>query len=99
MDFLNVIVENGNIRDGDEELVFGPDRHDGCIGCPRCKKEEVMRVPATTTIFDLLVMLGAFPSKGQARKNWQHGAEIPPGFSEFRVGKLRRLLTIWNPTE
>ncbi len=61
--------------------------------------EEVEVVnPNSVDMFDLLVRLGVFASKGQARKNWtKTGAEIPPGFNHFIVGKLRRELCIWNP--
>ena len=83
MDFLNVIVDNGNVFENDKELVFGDD--------------DVIVVPTTTTIFDLLVMIEAFSSKSQARKNWTGPAIIPDGFSEFKIGKLKRHLCIWNP--
>jgi len=85
MNFLNVIVDNGNVREEDKEDLFGD--------------EEVVLVSTTTSIFDLLITLGAFQSKSQARKNWKHGKETPPGFSEFFVGKRKRHLTIWNPME
>lgn len=84
MDFLNVIIDNGNVRESDRDDIFPAD-------------EEVNLLPPETDIFDLLVMLGAFPSKTQARKNWKHGP-IPDGWSEFYVGKLRRHLCIWNPS-
>ena len=48
-------------------------------------------------MFDLLVMLGAFSSKGQAKKNWKGVKDIPFGWSEFIIGKLKRQLCIWNP--
>jgi len=46
---------------------------------------------------DIGVMLGMFPSKGQARKNgW--GNPIPGGWSEkLNVGKLRNNVWIWKP--
>jgi len=85
MNFLNIIVDNGNVWDGDKELIFGD--------------EEAVRVSPNTTIFDLLIMIEAFPSKNQAKKNWKHGSTIPSGFSEFFIGKLKRHLVIWNPTK
>ena len=90
MNFLNVIIDNGNILPEDEDLIFGSDNG---------IKEPVVFVPITTTIFDLLIMIGSFNSKNQAKKNWKHGDIIPNGFSEFWIGKVKRHLTIWNPTE
>lgn len=99
MQFLNVMVE-GNLQPEDQESLFGPHEHE-CSGCDWCRDEEVVVVPASTDMFDLLVLLGAFGSKSQARKVWKKtGREIPPGFSHFtRIGKHRRELAIWNPTE
>jgi hypothetical protein len=51
-------------------------------------------------IFDILVVAGAFESKGQARKNWQGIKEIPTGYNEIGpIGKQKLMLFIWNPTE
>jgi len=85
MNHLNVIVDNGNVLPTDKERLFGD--------------EEVVVVSEDTTMFDLLVMLGSFSSKSQARKNWTAGAKIPDGWSEFFVGKLKRHLCIWNPSK
>jgi len=85
MDYLNVIVNSENIKDGDKELIFG--------------EEDVIFISKDTSIFDLLVMIGVFSSKGQAKKNWNGAKELPNGYSEFYVGKLKRQLSIWNPTE
>lgn len=82
---LNIIIVNGFIEEEDKELIFQDE-------------DVVMRSPLTD-IHDLLLELGSFPSKSQARKNWKGPKTIPDGFSEFSVGKLRRKLTIWNPTE
>ena len=64
----------------------------------------VVRVPLGTTMFDLLVLSGFFPSKGQARKNWKGPAEIPAGYSEFEVGKGQRrqiffIVSPFDPTK
>jgi hypothetical protein len=85
MDFLNVVIDNPNFEDEDIKTLF-PDDED-----VKLFKE------GTIDIFDLLVMMGSFQSKGQAKKNWAGPKEIPFGFSEFIVGKLKRHLTIWNP--
>jgi hypothetical protein len=98
---LNVMIDNGNIWPDDHEL-FG--------FWTQCKDDEsgleffmlniepfIVLKPAETDMFDLLVRLEAFPSKGQARKNWKGPATIPDGWTELFVGKGRRQLCIWNP--
>lgn len=85
MDYLNVIVMNGFVRGEDKPALFPND-------------EDVLEVSPLTDIWDLLLMLGAFPSRGQAKKNWKGPKQIPDGWSEFYVGKIRRHLCIWNPT-
>ena len=84
---LNVIVQNEFLR-GDEAHLFFQD-------------ELVIFVAPGTSVYELLVTLGAFQSRGQARKNWtQSTAEIPEGFSDFAgIGKLRRTLTILRATK
>jgi hypothetical protein len=39
------------------------------------------------SMIDVLVAAGVFPSKGQARKNWNKAIEVPPGDSMITVGK------------
>lgn len=81
---LNVVVANDYVV-GDESRLF-------------FSGEPVELVPPTTDMYDLLVRVGLFPSKGQARKNWQRtGPEIPWGFSDFVFKKGRRI-TILRPT-
>ena len=102
MEFLNIIIENGNINERDESLLFGKVCHTkGCLGCSDCCDEEVVRLPPETNMYDVLVMIGAFGGrKTQIRKNWKQGKTIPTGWSEFKIGKYpRRHLCIWNPTE
>jgi hypothetical protein len=46
-------------------------------------------------MIDILVQCKIFASKGQAKKNgWANKSEIPQGFSEFTVGKLKRRIAI-----
>lgn len=85
MDFLNVIVKSPNVRVDDRDLLFPED-------------EEVIVIPKWITIQTLLIMIGAFESKSQAKKNFKE-KKIPDGWSHFVIGKLRRELCIWNPTE
>ncbi len=90
MDFMNVIINNGNVHERDRGLLF-PD------------EEEVVIIqpdnPNVRNVLNLLIILGSFSSISQAKKNWKGPVEFPPGWSEFFVGKLKRHLCIWNPTE
>jgi len=91
---LNLMVMTPFIQPGDEELLFNS-------GNPFQDERVFKTGPGMLTMHRLLVLIGAFPSITQARKSWKKtGAEIPPGFSEFWIGKKRdKRLTIWNPTE
>lgn len=52
----------------------------------------------TQDMFDILVGIGVFKSKSEARKNWRGtGQQIPEGFNSFTVGKLKNRIFIWNP--
>lgn len=100
-DFLNVIIRTKYMREEDVNL-FLPHDHPDCKPCSWCREEEVCILnEGTVDMFDLLVRLGAFPSKGAARKNWKKtGKEIPPGWTHLiGIGKFRRELAIWNPIE
>lgn len=89
--FLNVIVDNGNADPEDLWLFAGADGD---------SDEEVTVISKDVDMFDILTnLMNAFPSKGQARKNWKHGDRIPDGWSEFKIGKFHHHLCIWNPTE
>jgi hypothetical protein len=85
MDYLNIIVKSKYVLDSDKETIFG--------------SEDVVFTDSDTDIFDLLVLIGSFKSKTQAKKNWNGPKEIPYGFSEFCIGKIKRHLTIWNTVE
>lgn len=82
---LNVVVRN-QFFVGDEDIVF----FDG---------EPVWLAHENVDMFDLLLALGVFPSKSQARKNWKGPSTIPDGFSRFeKIGHLRKSLFILKPT-
>jgi len=85
MQFLNIIIHNGFIQEEDRWFLFPA-------------AEPVTTISPLTSLQDLLVKIGAFESKGQARKNFKHQT-IPEGWSHFVIGKIRRELCIWNPTE
>lgn len=62
----------------DKDLFFGPIE----------PQDEFMVFEDGCTIAHLLVKWGRMPSLSQARKNgWDK--EIPPGFSEWKIGKSR----------
>lgn len=58
-----------------------------CIITPE-KDEQIFSVPDTITMEEILVMLGKFPSKGQARKNGWSGP-VPDGFNAWQIGKFQ----------
>lgn len=64
-------------------------------------EDRVEIVEEGSDILDLLVKMGIFPSRGQARKNWRGPVEIPGGWTEAATskGRNRRFLFIWNPQE
>lgn len=78
------IVENGLNRPDDVRL-FG--------------LNNPILIPNESTMIDVLVIAGIFPSKGQARKNWHGPVEIPGGLSQWVVGKLRNKITILKVKE
>jgi len=78
----NFIVPNQFLQDRDKELLFG---------------DEQIEELQTTDIFEVLVVCGIFPSKSQARKNWNRG-EIKDGWNDFdRIGKLKHRICVWVP--
>lgn len=63
-------------------------------------EEPTEEKAASTTMLDLLVETGIFPSKGAAKKNgWKDRQQIPDGFSEFEIGKLNHRITVFKPSE
>lgn len=92
---VNIIINNDKLLPTDQELIFGD--------------EAAMVLPGSATLLDVLVATKVFSSKGQARKTGFIYLEdeklpaiitpLPTGFSEFLVGKVKHLITVWNPTE
>lgn len=80
MNEFNIIVETENFRESDILLFFGEEN-----------PPNLIRIPESFDMWDLLVELSLFPSKGQARKDgkWGKFLEIPNGWSEFSFGKKR----------
>ena len=85
---LNIVVQNPAWCPRLEQLLF----HD----------EPVNRISPDSKafdLFDLLVMLDIFPSRGQAKKGWNKpgGPGFPPGFHDWFIGKRRVRITTWVP--
>jgi len=78
----NFIVKNGFELEGDKELFF--------------QGEPVEFIPNEWKMADLLVHVGVFKSKSQARQNWRKtGEAIPDGFTDLKkIGKLNNRITI-----
>lgn len=88
---INIIIDNGNATADDERLFFADNNGD---------TPNIFWLPAETNMLDILVQAGIFSSKGQAKKNgWKDRVEIPDGFSEFIVGKLKHMITILKASE
>ena len=62
--------------------------------------EDFVQLPVFTDMFSILVEAGIFPSRGQARKNWNKtGKDVPAGLTDIeKIGKMNTRITIWNPT-
>jgi len=78
----NFIIDTGLQTDADFRVLF-----DG---------EPVEIRPVGTTLADLLVECGIFPSKSQARKNGY--LELPTGWTDLTIGKLKNRVCVWWPT-
>jgi len=81
----NFIITNGNNDPRDKQLFFGD--------------EDVTLLPNDTDMFDLLVRIGIFKSKTQARKNWtKTGRDIPDGFFDLqKISKQWHRITTLKP--
>lgn len=72
MNDANIIIDNKFVV-GDEHHVFFD-----------CEAHELLHFQEGTTIIDILVHFGIFPSKSQARKNWKNAKiEIAAGWTDF----------------
>jgi len=89
MNFMNIIINNGNVEDEDRTLLFPNNEIVNIIALDN---------PRLRDMLDVLVLMSCFTSRTQARKNWKGPIDFPPGWNEFWVGKLRRHLCMWNPT-
>lgn len=82
----NILVGDKWVEE-DKELFFGP-----------LSTEEFIIITEPMKMAHLLYKLNLFTSVGQAKKaGWDK--EIPAGYSEFVIGKLKKELFILNITE
>lgn len=80
---MNFIVLNPWVWEEDKHLFFG--------------EEEVIFLRQENMI-DILVMCDIFKSKNDAKRNWKGPIDIPEGFNQFTVGKLKTVISVLNPT-
>jgi hypothetical protein len=89
-DEFNVLIGAG-VREADKESFFGPLR----------PEDEFHTFAPEIRYPELLQRLGIFVSRSDARRNgWDR--DIPEGWSDFQIGKLRRricILKITRPEE
>jgi hypothetical protein len=82
---VNVVIGDDNVSQDDVDFLF-------------CN-EGWISMPKSTTIIDVLVHFKFFASKSDARRNWKRG-DIDEGWNEFlAIGKLRRNIFVWKPTQ
>lgn len=79
---INIILDTPYSLKKDEKLFFQPR-----------KGEKIHHLPESTDMLDILVKFGFFTSKTQASKNG-FNKEIPDGYSQHTIGKLKRILYI-----
>lgn len=89
---FNFVIDNENLKPNDDLIK----------GLFDLKSDDSMRIVPMELdfdMFDILVEIGLFRSKSEARKNWKRtGKNIPEGFTDIKnIGKLHHRLTIWNP--
>lgn len=77
----NFIIDTGHQTKADFQVLFSG--------------EPVEIRPVGTTLADILVECGIFPSKSQARKNGY--LELSPGWTDLTIGKLRNRICVWWP--
>lgn len=79
---MNIVIKNSCWTDRDIRCLFG---------------DEPVIFSDADNITDLVVELGLYKSKSQARNAGRTG-DIPKGWSEVKGNKITTLW-IWNPTE
>lgn len=83
---FNFLVDNGQLRGKEGSDAFG--------------EEPFEVLPIGTDFWDVLVHMGIFTSKSQAKKDPRWGAmqTLPEGITDIkRIGKLRLRITVFKP--
>jgi hypothetical protein len=79
---FNILIGNG-VLESDKDLFFGPLLPD----------DEFKWFNKQTRFPEVLADLGLFSSRSEARRNgWDK--DIPKGFSDIRIGKLKKRICI-----
>ena len=84
---FDVIVDTGFVKKDDIKLFTDKEWWDF----------EAFVVPSSMTNAGLMVFLGIFPSKGQARKAGWPDTPLPNGWNEIKIGQNR--IFLWKPVE
>lgn len=89
MKCFTVIVENQFTQGDEAELFMNASIH---------PQDEITYLKPPVDMLDVLVLGGFFTSKSQAQKaGWPR--ELPTGYNEWQIGKLKRWLYLFNPDE
>lgn len=84
---FNFVIKNEFLEERDVELFFGEK-----------DVENLQTLDKDSTLWDILVLAGIFPSKGQARKDpkFKDGT-LHDGVTNFIVGKKKTRIFIFKP--
>jgi hypothetical protein len=86
---LNFVIINEHLKSNDIELFFGEEES---------SIANLQKMTANTTIWDVLVIAGIFPSKSQARKDARFSdGNIAEGVTDFVIGKKKTRIFIFKP--
>ncbi len=80
---INILI--GDWTERDKDVIFGPIE----------PQDEFFEFEKSTRWPQIMLDVGLFSSKGNARKNgWDKN--VQSGFSMFSFGKLKHLVTVWK---
>lgn len=86
---FNFVIINEHLKSNDIELFFGEEESHII---------NLQKMAANSTIWDVLVAAGIFPSKSQARKDPRfNDGNIADGVTDFTIGKKKTRIFIFKP--